>query len=86
MNSTTDEATDYCASSWPHGLRKARLCYSGFIEENDWILEQYRKDIVTFYGTRNFTLSHDKNVEPEGNDEVFLVYYYDHKCCVLAKC
>ena len=27
-----------------------------------------------------------KNFDPEGNDEIFVVHEYDHKCCVLAKC
>ena len=73
LSSTTDEATDYCAPSWAHGLRKVGLYYIGFVEDIDWILWQHRKDIVTFYGTRNSTLSHDKeNVEPDGNDEILL--------------
>ena len=76
LSSTRDEGTDYCVPSWAHGLRKAGLYYyyySGFAENIDWILEQHRKDTVTFYGTRNSTLSHDKeNVEPERNDEVLL--------------
>ena len=73
LSSTTDETTDNCAPSWAHGLRKAGLYYSGFAENIDWILEQHQKDTVTFYGTRNSTLSHYKeNVQPEGNDEVLL--------------
>ena len=39
--------------TWAEGLKKSGLYYDGFVDDIESVLEQHRKDTVTFYGTRN---------------------------------
>ena len=44
-----------CTSSclWAKGLKKSGLYYDGFVDDIEAVLEQHRKETITFYGTRN---------------------------------
>ena len=39
--------------TWAEGLKKSGLYYDGFVDDIESVLEQHRKDTVTFYSTRN---------------------------------
>ena len=38
---------------WAKGLKKSGLYYDAFVDDIETVLEQHRKETVTFYGTRN---------------------------------
>ena len=44
---------DFSNPTWAKGLKRSGLYFDGFVDDIESVLEQHRKDTVTFYGTRN---------------------------------
>ena len=61
--------------TWAKGLKKTGLYYDGFVDDIESVLEQHRKETVTFYDTRS---SSGAELDKENNNdsldnEVFLI-------------
>ena len=73
MDSTRVDCSSY--PTWTEGLKKSGLYYDGFVDDIESVLEQHRKDTVTFYGTRNSSGAEaDKENVNSSNDEVDIHY------------